>query len=91
VIDPSVIKILEKLDKTGFEAAVVGGAVRAMIEKKKPKDWDITTNAKPEEIIKLFNNSLYTNRFGTVSAPINKNQFVQITTLRRIWPGAILL
>jgi len=82
VIDPSVIKILEKLDKTGFEAAVVGGAVRAMIEKKKPKDWDITTNAKPEEIIKLFNNSLYTNRFGTVSAPINKNQFVQITTYR---------
>ena len=59
-------KILEKLESAGFEAYIVGGCVRDLLLGKKPKDWDITTNAKPEEIQKIFPDSFYENKFGTV-------------------------
>src|SRR3989344_4184936 len=55
-------EILNKLEKAGFEAYVVGGCVRDLLFGKKPKDWDITTNAKPEEIQKIFPNSFYENK-----------------------------
>ena len=46
--------ILEKLEKNGFEAYVVGGAVRDIVLGKKPEDFDVTTSATPEEVIKVF-------------------------------------
>ncbi|MEA3355012.1 MAG: HDIG domain-containing protein [Patescibacteria group bacterium] len=61
-----VIKVMGILEKGGFEIYVVGGAVRDILSKKKVYDWDFTTNAKPEEIIKLFKDSFYDNNFGTV-------------------------
>ena len=50
----------------GFEAYLVGGCVRDIIMGREPKDWDITTNAKPEQIINLFPKTVYENDFGTV-------------------------
>ena len=44
----------------------MGGCVRSLALRTKPKDWDITTNAKPEEIQKLFPHSVYENKYGTV-------------------------
>lgn len=68
---PQEIKtILEKLQKAGFEGHIVGGCVRDLLMEKKPKDWDITTNAKPEEIQKLFPDNVYENEFGTVGVKI---------------------
>ena len=55
-IDSEVNKILETLTRAGFEVAIVGGAVRQIIVSKPPTDWDLTTNAKPEQILKLFKN-----------------------------------
>jgi len=85
---PKEIKtIIEKLEKKGFEAYVVGGSVRDFLLGKIPKDWDITTNAKPEEIQKIFPESFYNNKFGTVTI-INKNESddnlknIEITTYR---------
>src|SRR3989344_7326372 len=69
-IDLEVNKILETLTRSGFEIAIVGGAVREIIANKPPTDWDLTTNAKPEQILKLFKNAFYNNRFGTVGIPI---------------------
>lgn len=64
---PQEVKnILEKLSKAGYEAYVVGGCVRDLLLGKEPKDWDITTNAKPEEIQKIFPDNVYENTFGTV-------------------------
>lgn len=64
---PSEIKnILDKLQEAGYEGYVVGGCVRDLLMKKEPKDWDITTNAKPEEIQKIFPDHVYENTFGTV-------------------------
>lgn len=65
-IPDEVLRVAEKLEEGGFEAYLVGGCVRDLLLKKKPKDWDITTNAKPEEIAALFENTYQNNDFGTI-------------------------
>ncbi len=65
-IPKEVIRVSETLEKQGFEAFLVGGCVRDLILKREPKDWDVTTNATPEQIIALFPETFYENRFGTV-------------------------
>jgi tRNA nucleotidyltransferase (CCA-adding enzyme) len=69
-----VTRVTEILEKTGFEAFLVGGCVRDLILDREPKDWDITTNAKPEEIIPLFEKTIYENIFGTVGVCIPKEE-----------------
>ncbi len=66
-IPEEIKKIINKMEGAGFEAYLVGGCVRDLLLGRKPKDWDITTNAKPEEIQKLFEENFYENNFGTVS------------------------
>lgn len=69
-IPKEVVDIAKTLEEAGFEAFLVGGCVRDLILKREPKDWDITTNARPDEIQKLFPNSVYENQFGTVGVKI---------------------
>ena len=69
-IPKNVSHVTSTLENAGFEAYLVGGSVRDLILEKDPKDWDVTTNAKPEEIIKLFNKTVYENTFGTVGVCI---------------------
>ena len=52
--------IIDELEKKGFEAFAVGGCVRDTILLKKPKDWDITTDALPSDIIRIFRKTLAT-------------------------------
>lgn len=80
-IDGEVEGVLKKIDQAGFEVAVVGGAVRDLSENKTVSDWDLTTNAKPEEILKLFPKAFYNNVFGTVGISQESVTF-QITTYR---------
>lgn len=64
---PKEIKLtLAVLQNAGFEAFLVGGCVRDLIMGVVPKDWDITTNATPEQIISLFPKTFYENSYGTV-------------------------
>ena len=71
-IPKEIVNITETLENRGFEAYLVGGCVRDLIRKAvygelvEPKDWDITTNATPEQIIELFPKTVYENKFGTV-------------------------
>lgn len=65
-IPNEVLEIIEKLEERGFEAYVVGGSLRDILLEKIPKDWDVTTNAKPEDIQAIFPDSFYENTFGTV-------------------------
>ena len=65
-----VTHVTETLEKAGFEAFLVGGCVRDLIIGREPKDWDITTNARPEEIMPLFEKTIYENKFGTVGVCI---------------------
>ncbi|MBI5620051.1 HD domain-containing protein [Candidatus Gottesmanbacteria bacterium] len=62
--------IIDTLKRAGFEAYAVGGSVRDLLMDKSTKGWDFTTNARPEEILKLFPDSFYDNQFGTVGIKI---------------------
>lgn len=82
-----VLEIIEKLDSAGFPAYIVGGCVRDLLMEKEPKDWDITTKARPKEILKIFPDAVYENAFGTVLVKIkNKSgetkDTVEVTTYR---------
>ncbi|OGG53051.1 hypothetical protein A3C20_03005 [Candidatus Kaiserbacteria bacterium RIFCSPHIGHO2_02_FULL_55_25] len=65
-VPPVVRELCDTLKKAGFQAYLVGGCVRDLIIGREPKDWDITTNANPEEIQKLFPETFYENTYGTV-------------------------
>jgi poly(A) polymerase len=57
LMDRDAVKITKRLADSGFDAYIVGGAVRDLILNKKPKDFDISTNALPGKIKKLFWNA----------------------------------
>ena len=65
-----VISFIKSFTDAGFSLYLVGGTVRGLIMAHEIKDWDFTTNAKPEEIMKLFPHSFYNNTFGTVGIPV---------------------
>ncbi|MCL5798169.1 MAG: HD domain-containing protein [Patescibacteria group bacterium] len=68
------------LEKAGFQAYAVGGCVRDIILLKPTKDWDFTTDATPEEIIKLFPDSFYDNKFGTVGVEVKTSNGKKLDT-----------
>ncbi|KKP87516.1 MAG: hypothetical protein UR92_C0034G0012 [Candidatus Nomurabacteria bacterium GW2011_GWA2_35_80] len=80
-IPKEVSHIINTLENKGFKAYLVGGCVRDLLMDREPKDWDITTGAKPDQIIELFKKTVYENVFGTV-AVINED--VSCETLRQI-------
>lgn len=61
-----ILENLEKLSSAGYEAYLVGGCTRDLVLQRKPKDWDITTNATPDQIQAVFPDSFYENNYGTV-------------------------
>ena len=79
--------ILTQLARNGFQAFLVGGCVRDLLLNKVPKDWDIATNAQPQEIQQIFPESIYENNFGTVLVKTSSTQpslkTVEITTFRK--------
>jgi len=77
----TIIKVLQTLESGGFKGYVVGGAVRDLLTKTATTDWDFTTDATPEEIQKLFPDSYYDNKFGTVGVKLEE-KIVEITTFR---------
>ena len=95
-IPKDVIWVCEELSKKGFESYLVGGCVRDLIISREPKDWDIATNATPEQIITIFGeeDTIYENKFGTVGIKIRKKielegetkeetDIIEVTTYRK--------
>ena len=80
----NAIKVSEVLIKNGFEAYLVGGFVRDSIMGRDAKDIDITTNALPEQVQRLFNSHIDTGlKHGTVSVRVDKDSdFYEVTTYR---------
>ena len=66
-IPKKIQSIIKELKDKGFQAYIVGGCVRDSLRGAKPEDWDIATNANPEEIGKVFSRSFINNKFGTVT------------------------
>ncbi|OGM10559.1 hypothetical protein A2W13_01930 [Candidatus Woesebacteria bacterium RBG_16_36_11] len=83
-IPEKVLDIINKFEKKNFEIYIVGGAVRDILMNKPTYDWDFTTNAIPEEILKIFPDAYYDNIFGTVGIPaeIEDDRPYEITTFR---------
>lgn len=86
-VPQEVTSIVTELTGAGHDAYIVGGSVRDLIRGVEPKDWDVATRAKPEEIRELFPNSVYENEFGTVGiksgSKDEKLAVVEATTFRK--------
>lgn len=81
-IPPEIQFIIERLQKNGFEAYLVGGCVRDMLMDITPHDYDITTSASPEIILSLFEKTVPTGiKHGTVTV-INSGFAAEVTTYR---------
>lgn len=81
-IDPNAIKIINTLHKANYTAYLVGGCIRDLLLQKTPKDFDIVTDAKPEEIKQLFNNCLLIGRrFRLAHLRFGRN-IIEVATFR---------
>ncbi|MCI5052348.1 MAG: polynucleotide adenylyltransferase PcnB [Simkaniaceae bacterium] len=81
-IDPHAITVVRRLREHGFEAFLVGGCVRDLLLGHKPKDFDISTSAQPEQIKRLFRNSfLVGRRFRLAHIRFGKKVF-EVATFR---------
>lgn len=85
VLPKEASDVINILNKAGYECYAVGGSVRDLIMGRPTANWDFTTNAPPQEIIKLFSKTFYDNKFGTVGIPLTINgnpEIYEITTYR---------
>lgn len=85
-VPAEVLAVCAGLHEAGYEAYLVGGCVRDLVMNRTPKDWDITTNATPEQIQRVFPDSFYENIFGTVGVKTRSEdprlQVVEVTPYR---------
>lgn len=87
-----VLDAVRALESAGFKAYIVGGSLRDLVLGREPKDWDITTDAKPEAIQQIFPDSVYENTFGTVGVKVprflnttpveHEHDIIEVTTFR---------
>ncbi|WP_286207965.1 CCA tRNA nucleotidyltransferase [Clostridium caldaquaticum] len=81
-LNEDVSYILDKLNSKGYEAYIVGGCVRDSLLDRTIKDWDLATNALPEDIMTLFEHTVPTGiKHGTITVVINNNNY-EVTTYR---------
>ncbi|WP_428087393.1 polynucleotide adenylyltransferase PcnB [Candidatus Thioglobus sp.] len=83
LIDRDALKVVQTIAKAGFEVYLVGGCVRDLLLGLKPKDFDIATNAKPEQVNKLFKRSrLIGRRFRLVHVMFSARKYLEVATFR---------
>ena len=82
-ISPNAIKVLYRLHRAGFLAYVVGGAVRDLLLGRKPKDFDIGTNARPQQVRQLFRNARVIGRRFRLAMVRFADEVVEVATFRR--------
>ena len=83
-IPAHALTVVERLERYGYEAYVVGGCVRDSLLGRSPKDWDVCTNALPEEVLRVFKHFHVIKtglQHGTVTVMVDK-QPVEVTTFR---------
>lgn len=86
-VPEEIKKVADALCAAGFEAYLVGGCVRDLLIGRAPKDWDVATNARPEQIQAVFPDSFYENDYGTVGVKTGSEDerlaIVEVTPYRR--------
>ena len=86
-VPEDVAELMGQLSAAGFAAYVVGGAVRDTLADRAPSDWDLATDATPDQLRKTFPNAQYENRFGTVGIPTSAG-VREVTTFRADGPSS---
>jgi poly(A) polymerase len=82
-IDFEAVKIARRLQRAGFEAFIVGGAIRDLLSGRIPKDFDVATSAEPNQIRRLFRNSrIIGKRFRLVHIFYPNNNIIEVSTFR---------
>lgn len=85
MIDHDALHVLKKLNSSGFSGYLVGGGVRDLYLGKPPKDFDISTDARPGQIRKLFPNStIIGKRFRLVQVFFHHGKVIEVSTLRSL-------
>ena len=83
-IDPDAAKVVRRLERSGFQAYLVGGCVRDLLLDGKPKDFDIATSARPEDVRGLFRNCrVIGRRFRLAHILFGGGKVVEVATFRR--------
>lgn len=81
-ISENALKVLYRLNKSGHEAYLVGGGVRDLLLGKKPKDFDITTDATPDQVRKLFRNCRLVGRRFRLAHIMFGPEIIEVATFR---------
>ncbi len=81
-LSSSAVKVLYRLHRSGYTSFLVGGAVRDLLVGERPKDFDIATNARPQEIRRLFKNSRIIGRRFRLVHVIFRSEVVEVATFR---------
>lgn len=81
-ISPNALKVLYRLNKGGYDAYLVGGGVRDILLGLKPKDFDIATNATPEQIKALFRNCRLIGRRFRLAHIVFGREIIEVATFR---------
>ena len=81
-ISPGARRVCEVLHKNGFSAFVVGGAVRDLLLNRTPKDFDVATNATPEEVRRAFKNARIIGRRFKIVHVLMNHETIEVTTFR---------
>ncbi len=81
-ISPNALKVLYRLNEAGFQAFLVGGAVRDLLLGIRPKDFDVATNALPEEVRRLFRNSRLIGRRFRLAHVHFGPEIIEVATFR---------
>ena len=88
-IDPDALRVLYRLHRAGFKAYLVGGSVRDLMTGRTPKDFDVGTDASPQEVRRLFRNSrVIGRRFRLVHILFEGGKVVEVSTFRKT-PDAV--
>jgi poly(A) polymerase len=78
----NALKVLNRLNKAGFEAYLVGGSVRDLLLRKAPKDFDVATNATPNQIKNLFRNARIIGRRFKLVHMLYHREIIEVATFR---------
>jgi poly(A) polymerase len=87
-IDPDALKVLNRLQESGYIAYLVGGSVRDLLLDRRPKDFDIGTSAHPHQIKKLFRNCWIIGRRFRLAHVKFGSKIIEVATFRRQLPAA---
>jgi len=83
-IDPDAAKVVRRLVRQGYEAYLVGGCVRDLLVGRAPKDFDVATSARPDDVRRLFRNSrIIGRRFRLVHVLFSGGKVIETATFRR--------